>query len=170
MAHRFFVAPESIRDNRVAFNAAQAHQLRAVLRMKPGARIVVLDNRETEYDVVLDQVSPAGVGGEIVARRAAQGEPRTQIVLYQGLLKADKFEWVLQKGTEIGISEFVPVVTERSIARQVGRQKFARWHQIVAEAAEQAGRGKIPTLQPLQSFEQALLSAQKRGGTFLMPF
>jgi 16S rRNA (uracil1498-N3)-methyltransferase len=164
MPHRFFVTPSALNDGGVQFTDAQAHQLRDVLRMRVGQEIVVLDNAGKQARVVLSEISRAGVRGEIVEMTPAQGEPRTQIVLYQALLKGDKMEWVLQKGTEVGITAFAPIKNARAIADAVSKQKYARWTQIVTEAAEQAGRGKIPQLESLQTFDAALASAQTRGG------
>lgn len=170
MAHRFFVAPDAIRGRAVTFPASQAHQLREVLRMQAGAEIWVLDNRGSEYRVRLEHVSKENVRGAVVEQRPARGEPQTEIVLYQALLKADKFEWVLQKGTEVGISEFVPVATERTVADRVSQSKLRRWTQIVTEAAEQAGRAKIPVLAPLRTWQEALADAAGRGGALIVPY
>lgn len=169
MPHRFFVSPASIQKGTVHFSSAQAHQLLDVLRMRGGDEILVLDNAGSEYRVVLNQMTRDAAEGTIQERRAAEGEPKTQIILHQALLKADKFEWVLQKGTEIGIAAFVPVVTERSV-QDAGKNKFARWHQIVTEAAEQAGRGKIPPLELHQPLPIALDAAASSGGLILMPW
>lgn len=170
MSHRFFVSPASLHQDQIRFDEPQAHQLRDVLRMRGGERIIVLDNAGSEYVVELTKVTPRQVCGQIIQQRRATGEPRTYLILYQALLKADKFEWVLQKGTEIGISEFVPVVSARSIGASVGRTKYARWMRIICEAAEQAGRGKLPLLHTPQPFPSALQTAHTRGGLLLMPW
>lgn len=167
MPHRFFVSPDSIQNGVVQFNIAQAHQLRDVLRMRAGEEIIVLDNAGNEYRVVLQHVMRDEARGDIVEKRAATGEPRTQIILYQALLKADKFEWVLQKGTELGIAAFSPLVSERSV-QDVGKNKFTRWSHIVSEAAEQAGRGKIPPLYGHQLLSHALRVAPQYGGLVLI--
>lgn len=169
MPHRFFVSPESIQHGKVQFSATQAHQLRDVLRMRGGETVLVLDNTGKEYSVVLNALTREGVQGEITETRAAAGEPRTQIILHQALLKADKFEWVLQKGTELGIAAFAPVVSERSV-QEVGKNKFARWTQIVTEAAEQAGRGKIPPLYAHQPLAHALQASKLKGALALVPW
>lgn len=167
--HRFFVSPATIQNRAVRFTSAHAHQLRDVLRMRTGDTVIVLDNAGNEYQVVLSRITRDEVAGEIVEHRAAVGEPRTQVILYPALLKADKFEWVLQKGTELGIAAFAPVLSERSI-QDVGAHKFTRWSQIVTEAAEQAGRGKIPPLYAPQSLGQALKTARLSGGLLLVPW
>lgn len=130
----------------------QAHQISRVLRLKAGDQIVVLDNAGWEYEVQLMAVSRYQIKGSIVARREAQGEPTVHLTLYMSLLKRDKFEWVLQKGTEVGISRFVPLVTQRSLMQTIDikQNKFSRWQRIIQEAAEQARRGRIPELwQPI---------------------
>lgn len=169
MPHRFFVSPAQINKDTVNFTPAQAHQLRHVLRMRPEDEILILDNTGTEYRVLLNDISRDAVQGKIIETRPARGEPRTQIILYQALLKSDKFEWVLQKGTEIGIAAFVPIVTARSLT-DVGKNKFARWNHIITEAAEQAGRGKIPPLHPHLPLAAALASAATHAGLLLMPW
>lgn len=167
--HRFFVSPDSIQNGTVRFNTAHAHQLRDVLRMRVYDIVVVLDNTGSEYRVVLKQLERTRVEGEIAERLQSTAEPRTQIILHQALLKADKFEWVLQKGTELGIAAFSPIVSERSV-RDVGKNKLARWTQIVTEAAEQSGRGKIPSLYAHQPLIQALQTSKASGALTLLPW
>lgn len=156
--HRFFVDPEILKGNRVVLPAPQAHQIRKVLRLRPGSPILVLDNSGMEYEVVLRQVDKQQVVGEAIAKRPCPNEPSVHLTLYQALMNRDKFEWVLQKGTEIGVSRFVPVVTQRSLVQDVDikASKQARWHKIITEAAEQSRRGCVPELHPPQTLAQAL--------------
>ena len=156
--HRFFVDPENFTGDRVILPAATAHQIRNVLRLRAGDAILVLDNSSAEYEVVLRQVDKQQVVGEALAKRPCPNEPSIHLTLYQALMKRDKFEWVLQKGTEIGVSQFVPLVTQRSLVQAVDikASKQARWHKIITEAAEQSHRGCIPDLQPPQTLAQAL--------------
>jgi 16S rRNA (uracil1498-N3)-methyltransferase len=156
--HRFFVDPQNFTDDRVVFPAETAHQIRNVLRLRVGSAVVVLDNSGAEYEGVLRQVDKQQVVGKLVAKRPSPNEPTVHLTLYQSLMKRDKFEWVLQKGTEIGVSQFVPVVTRRSLVQDVDLKanKQARWYKIITEAAEQSRRGRIPTLQPPQTLALAL--------------
>jgi len=157
--HRFFVTEESLRGQQVVFAAPQAHQIRNVLRMKPGEQVIVLDNTGCEYMVILTKISPQEVIGGVISKQQAQGEPHTQITLYQSLLAREKFEWVLQKCTEVGVTCFVPIVTERSIVRRQGavtQRKLSRWRRIVTEAAEQSGRGRIPQIKSPVNFADAI--------------
>lgn len=151
--HRFFIPPEDIFEAHITMSGEQAHQVSRVLRLKAGDQIEVLDNAGWEYEVRLMAVSRYQVTGSIIERREAQGEPAVHLSLYMSLLKRDKFEWVLQKGTEVGVSRFVPLVTQRSLVQDIDikQSKFDRWQKIIQEAAEQSRRGRIPVLgQPIR--------------------
>ena len=156
---RFFVVSENIQADRIVLTDQQAHQIRSVLRKKAGDHIIVLDNKGSEYEVVLEEIEDKTVTGLIIETRVVIAEPSVKITLYQSLLKSDKFEWVLQKCTEIGVSRFVPVVTERTLIRKpdaVRTEKLKRWHRIVTEAAEQSGRGIVPELSKAICLKEAL--------------
>ena len=154
--HRFFVPPSHIEGDRVSLTADAARQLARVLRARPGDDIVVLDDTGIEYAVTLDSVSARRASGVITDRYAGEGETRLAITLYQGLMKADRFEYVLQKGTELGISRFVPIISERTVARNViSANRLERWRKIMREAAEQSGRCKLPIIADTLAFTDA---------------
>ena len=155
--HRFFVF--TIQNNRVTFSDEQAHQMRQVLRMGVGDRVVALvDGTGWEYEAELVQVDKRGVTAVIRQKRPITTEPTAHLTLYQCLLKRDNFEWVLQKGTEIGVSRFVPLLSERTVAHPP--KKLVRWQRIVTEAAEQSGRGCIPEISPPVKLADVLASWQ----------
>lgn len=157
--HRFFIPPAWIRGETVLLADDVAHQLRHVLRLRPGARIVVLDDRGWEYEVELLAVEHKAARGTICERRPASGEPSVQVTLAQALLKKDNFEWVLQKGTEIGVTRFVPLITARTVAagdEGVSPAKRERWARIVREAAEQSRRGALPPIEVPLTLSAAL--------------
>ncbi|NCF64576.1 MAG: 16S rRNA (uracil(1498)-N(3))-methyltransferase [Chloroflexi bacterium] len=160
--HRFFVNRNQIRGEKVILSGSQARQAHSVLRLRKGDCIRILDNQGWQYEVQFLTVNPQQATGRILTKSEASGEPAARLTLYQSLLKQDKFEWILQKGTELGVLSFVPLVTERTIVRptKLKQNKMARWQRIIREAAEQAGRGRIPTLsQPVQ-FVDALVETQ----------
>lgn len=157
--NRFFVSSEAISDRLVRLTQAQSHQLCHVLRLKRGDPVLVLDNLGWEYDVLLERVDAQEAFGVVVHRRRASGEPKAVLTLFQSLLAREKFEWVLQKGTELGVSRFVPMLTRRGLVRTrqgVKKEKLERWRRILREAAEQCGRGRIPVLEGLVPLRPAL--------------
>jgi 16S rRNA (uracil1498-N3)-methyltransferase len=163
---RFFVRPVQIENRQVTFTPEQSRQIASVLRMRPGERVVVLDNAGWLYDVELAGVSPAVTVGAVHARALAPGEPRTKVTLYPALIKADKLEVVFQKCTELGVSAFVPIVTRRTVLEaSISEGKRTRWERIIAEAAEQSERGRLPQLFDATLFDQAVETA--RGRSFI---
>lgn len=166
---RFFVPPESFASGRVTLRGAHAHQLRHVLRLRPGERVILLDNSGLEYEVLLDALSPDECAAHVVAQRPSPNEPRLRLTLYAALLKHDKFEWLLQKGVELGVAAFQPLVTERCVAGEVGSSRLERWQRIVVEAAEQSERGLIPALAPAQPFSVSVAQAAA-AGLSLIPY
>ena len=156
--HRFFVRPENLRANEVVLGEQQAHQICNVLRLKEAERIVVLDNLGDEFEVELAVVAGNRVLGRIVKRRQNCNEPDVKICLFQSMLKRDKFEFVLQKCTEVGVAEFVPVVCERSVVqdKNIKAGKLQRWRKIITEAAEQSHRGRVPGLGEPIDFAEAI--------------
>jgi 16S rRNA (uracil1498-N3)-methyltransferase len=171
MAHRFFISPQWINPPTVRLHGQTARQIKTVLRMKRGDSIIVLDNSGLEWQVTLTNVSQDIVEGQIVAEQPAQGEPSLQLTLCQATLKGQKFEWVLQKGTELGVFCFVPIVCERSVVHKLDTlaKKHARWQQVIREAAEQSRRGKLPHLEQAMSLAEAIQHAQSTP-LLLMPW
>lgn len=160
--HRFFVLPEVLAGDEVALPADVAHQMARVLRLRPGEHIRLLDDTGWQAEAELLAVASRSARARILRRTLATTEPRLQVVLYQALLKGDHFELVLQKGTEIGVSAFVPVLTAHSVVGHVAEAdspKGERWRRIIREAAEQSGRGRLPRLLPGMLFEHALARA-----------
>ncbi len=155
---RFFAGQENLWEEEVVLEGQQAHQICNVLRKKVGEHIIVLDNHGFEYEIELKTIGKEKITGQIKEKRTAGGEPNVKITLYQSLLSREKFEWVLQKCTEVGVKRFVPIVTERSIVRQelIKANKIGRWRQIIQEAAEQSARGRMPELEKAASFEEAI--------------
>jgi 16S rRNA (uracil1498-N3)-methyltransferase len=153
--NRFFVPASSFEGDLVRLSREQAHQVRQVLRLGPGDTVVVLDDRGTEYKLTLTAVGQKETVGRVTSKRDATGEPKAQLTLFQSLLIREKFEWVLQKATEIGVAQIVPVLTARGLVRtkQIEENRLDRWRRIVTEAAEQAHRGRIPGIEPVIPFD-----------------
>ena len=166
--HRFFVDPGCINEGHAVVDGAVARQVSQVLRIRAGESIALMDGSGRECVVLLSSVSPSRLEGGVVSETFLSGEPGVSVTLYQGTLKGEKLEMVLQKGTELGISTFVPVVCRRSVSRAAaGRSdaRLRRWQSIVREAAEQSGRTRVPVVEAPVSLSEALKSA--RGVTLM---
>jgi 16S rRNA (uracil1498-N3)-methyltransferase len=142
----FFVPPASIRDTEVVLTDPDIiHQLSRVLRVQEGEKIVLLDNSGAEFEVKINEINKNEIRGKILSQKQNQAEPAIQITLFQALTKSpDRFEQVVQHGTEVGITKFVPIITERTEAQSL--RKPERLQRIIREAAEQSERGIVPEL------------------------
>lgn len=167
---RFFVPPEWLEGEPVTLRGEVYHRLSRVLRLSPGDEITLLDNSGWESTVRLLDMGPKQGTGEVVQRRVCAGEPDTKVSLYQAVLKGNRFEFTLQKGTELGLVEFVPVITDRCVVGDLdaATRKERRWKKILREAAEQSGRGRIPQLRPALIFPRACERVRRTGGLSLI--
>jgi 16S rRNA (uracil1498-N3)-methyltransferase len=163
VVHRFFVPADSFQGEQVLLPDPAAHQVRNVLRLQPGDTVAVFDGGGWEWEIRLIEVSRAGVSGQALGKRPNRAEPRLALTLYQCLLKKDNFEWVLQKGTELGVSRFVPAISRRTVKRgsDRGTAQGTRWQRIVTEAAEQSGRGIVPAIDAPLDFAQAVVESAR---------
>jgi 16S rRNA (uracil1498-N3)-methyltransferase len=156
--HRFFVPAAALAGNEAVLQEKQAHQISNVLRLRTGERISLFDDSGWEYLVRLVRVNSSECSGEIVERRLADNEPRVKITICQALLKGSKFDLIVQKGTEMGVAGFVPVLCARSVMgdiHQASEKKAERWRRIAIEAAEQSGRSRLPMIHPGTLFARA---------------
>lgn len=160
--HRFFVGELALRGMDagavLSLPEAVARQMRSVLRLAIGEQVILFDNSGDELVATIATTSRAGVDVQIVERRAGEKEPAVRIILCQGLLKSARFEWALEKGTELGVTTFVPVLCRRSMAglEDAGPAKIQRWQRIMQEAAEQCGRARVPELLTIRPLMHAL--------------
>src|SRR6202165_1584801 len=158
--HRFFVSPELLRqtDDPISLPKDLAHQVRDVLHLQPGEQLILLDNSGDEVVASIVATGKTGVDVRLLERRAGKSESNVRIILCQGLLKSARFEWILEKGTELGVAVFAPMLCRRSTSglEDAGPGKLQRWQRILQEAAEQCGRARIPELRPICPFTQAL--------------
>jgi 16S rRNA (uracil1498-N3)-methyltransferase len=148
-----------------------AHQTRDVLRLGPGDTLRLLDGAGGEYTATLLAVERKHVVVRLGEREEGRAEPPVRIVLCQGMLKAAKYEMVLQKCTELGVAAFVPLLTERAVAamNEASESKRLRWRKIVTEAVEQCGGARLPELEAPQPLMHALASLPA-GAIALIPW
>ena len=142
----------------LALPADLVKHLRSVLRLGAGDAIQLLDGRGGLASARLLQLEPGAATAEILAVERAPA-PELQLALIQGLPKGDKLDWVLQKGTELGIGEFILAPMARSVGKLKAERKggkLERWQKIVAEAARQCGQPFLPQLQLAGGYAEAL--------------
>lgn len=170
--HRFFLPASSFSATEVHFPESVSRQIVQVLRLKVETEVTVLDGSGQEYAVRLTSVDAHLCVGVIESNQPCLNEPETQIDLYLCLTQREKFEWILQKCTELGVSRFVPVISSRSLVQEEKDfvKKLERWQKIIQEAAEQSHRARVPGIVPPLHFREALQQAAAEGGCRLIPW
>lgn len=153
--HRFFVAPDELELTQSIWvnDLRLKNQWLKVLRYRQGDQLVLFDGIRTERLYKIAEIEPNGGLRLELVTEFERKLPDRQIYLFFSLLKKDKNEWVLQKCTELGVTNFVPILADRS--EKTGFNK-ERAEKIVIEAAEQCGRSDIPDIREPITLDNAL--------------
>jgi len=157
---RFFVRQERVTQNQISIIGDDAHHIARSLRMAVGEKITVCDMQGNEYDCEIASFDEdREVIATIISKKEASNEPACCVTLFQALPKGDKFDTIIQKAVECGVSKIVPFQSERCVVRikdEAESRKTQRRQRISAEAAKQCGRSVIPDVIDSVTFAQAL--------------
>jgi 16S rRNA (uracil1498-N3)-methyltransferase len=151
---RVAIASHQVLDQRVALTAEQQHYLTRVLRLRGGDRFIAMDDQGSSWVVELGQsLSEAVVVDQLVQEETV--ELPLAVVLLVALPKGNGMDEVVRQATELGVSQIVPVLSDRTLLNP-SAHKLERWQRIAQEAAEQSERQVVPEVAAPLSFEQAL--------------
>lgn len=156
---RFFVEQLHDGENTVCITGKELHHLKDVLRLKKGEHVVVFDGRGREFLGSIENVSKGEACITIEKKIEVSRESPFEIILGQGIVKAEKMDLIIQKATELGVSRIIPFITPRVVSKLTGQQvtkKNQRWQNIALEAAKQCGRSIIPKVGELKTFGEVL--------------
>ena len=173
--HRFFAPPGHILASAIFLDPEESHHLVRVLRLLPGAIVYSFDGNGSEYECEVTRASKDRAELNIRARLSNEVESPLQLTLGQSLVKGDKFDWIVQKATELGVTRVVPLLTEHSEFKKAeGRElRLQRWRRIALEATKQCGRRQLIEIGEILSFEQfcatntdelRLIFSERKGG------
>lgn len=150
---KFFTDKNLISDKSLTIKGEDVAHISRVLRMKPGEEITVCDGEGNDYSAKIAEITKEEVVADIISVNKCEAEPSVKITLYQALPKQGKMEYIIQKNTELGVCEFVPVYTKRCVVKPT--DKTARWQKVAFEAAKQCGRGIIPKVRDTINIKEA---------------
>ena len=162
--HRFFAEPGQIGEKEIVITGADVNHIRNVLRMRTGEEVLIADGRGAEYRCKLTDLSENEVRAQILWKLDGNAELASAVTLFQGLPKSDKMDLIVQKCVELGVDRIVPVSTKRAVVKLDAKKeetRLKRWNTISESAAKQSGRGVIPEVSGVMSFEKALEEAKK---------
>lgn len=147
---RFLLEPERW-GQEASLIGAEAHHCARVMRAAPGDRIEVFDGAGRGAEATIVTVSKQEVRLTI-SKECWEDEPAVRVVLAIAALKGKAMDWTIQKAVELGVSEIVPIVTERSIARGEG----GGWSRTALEACKQCGRWRLPPVRGIEPLDRFL--------------
>lgn len=151
---KFFVKENQINNDKIEIIDEDVNHIKNVLRLSIGEKIKICDSdNKVNYICEISEISKQNVICNILEKAQNEAEGNVELCIYQGLPKADKMELIIQKGTELGVSSFIPVAMKRSIVKLDGKdeiKKNERWQKIAEVAAKQCGRDLIPEVKHVQ--------------------
>jgi 16S rRNA (uracil1498-N3)-methyltransferase len=159
---RVFVSPADWFDDFIIVRGEQGHHLRNVLRARAGDVFELIDGRGRWARAVVETLSTLGeVSCRIREQELTPPPDPARLVLLQALIRFEKFEWILEKATELGVTRMVPVVTTHTEAkwRDITRARSERWQKILIESIKQCRRLHLPALANPSLFARAISEA-----------
>lgn len=157
--HKFFVDESQIEEMNIKIINKDVKHIKDVLRLKLNSNIIISSNN-INYLCEIMHIEKHEIISRIISKDEGISEPQIEIILYQGLSKGSKMDLILQKGTEVGVKDFYPVATYRSIVKinelKKEQGKLDRWNLITEEAAKQSKRDYIPKVNGILNFDDMI--------------
>lgn len=169
--HRFIVQSGLERGKEALLSPEEAAHASRVLRLRPGEEIELMDGAGRLFAAELTSVSREAVSARVKEELPSR-ESEIEVTLLQGLPKAEKMDWVVQKATELGVARMIPVRMERCVVKldeKDAQKRRDRLQRIAAEAAKQCGRARTPVVEAAMDFSRALKEIDPQG-LFIMPW
>ena len=160
----FFADPSCVDGEQIRLAGSDVNHMKNVLRMKPGEEVWVSDGEGMDYFCSVEGYEEKEAVLRVVKKEVSQTELASRLILFQGLPKGDKMEWIVQKAVELGAYSVVPVSTRRCVVKldnKKAEKKVSRWQQIAESAAKQSKRMLIPEIHEVMTYKQALEFAKQ---------
>ena len=152
----YYIPPDAKTGDTFQITGDELHHLSRVKRKRNGDIIWAVDGQGSAYEAQLLSITKQEALCRILSTRRRLGEALTEITIAQSVIKGERFEWFLEKATEIGVTRFIPMLTERTLAKASG-QKINRWKRIVLSAMKQCGRSVLPEITDVLPFEKVIV-------------
>ncbi len=153
--HRFIGAYDLSKKGVEISDQKTIKQIRSVLRLEEGSKIILSDGKGLEAEVQLTSITSSSIVSRVLKTTKIENAGR-QVSLYMAILKKENFELAVQKAVECGVQNIIPVITERTVKTGLNTERLEK---IILEASEQCGQNIMPTLSPIMNFNDALIRA-----------
>lgn len=160
--HRFYALQSQISDSQITLDGDESHHLARVLRLREGAQVFVFDGEGSEWECQITSIGKRETELTITRQLLDSVESPLHLTLAQALIKGDKFDLVVQKATELGVTRIVPLLTDHSDIRRAeerAEHRLQRWRRISMEAVKQCGRRRLVEIAEPISFPHFCESA-----------
>lgn len=162
---RFFTARENISETQLVIDNDDVNHISRVLRLGAGDTIAVCDGRGLDYKAEIETIEDKKIICKILEKTKSASEPDVKVTLFQGLPKASKMDYIIQKTTELGITRIVPCALSRCVVKLENKKaeakKTERWQKVAEAAAKQSGRGIIPEIAMPVTLDAAIEEMKK---------
>ncbi|MFA9424504.1 MAG: 16S rRNA (uracil(1498)-N(3))-methyltransferase [Sedimentibacter sp.] len=170
---RYFCSNDSIINNRVNVIGGDARHLKIILRAQAGDEISIVTD-SNEYKAEIKQINKDDIVCEIVEEIETNNESYINITLCQGIPKLTKMETIIQQNVELGIKNFIPLITERTVVKLTDKdreqKKLDRWQKIAKESAKQSKRNIIPTVEGLTTVKELVARLKNEDAQVIVPY
>ena len=161
--NHFFAPDGNGESGELMIRGGDVRHITRVLRMKEKDRMIVSDGRDRDYLCEIAETGPDFVRLRVISDTLPSAEPSRQILLFQGLPKADKMDLIIQKSVELGVCGLIPTEMERCVMQLDGAKKEKRrerWQKLSESASKQSGRSIVPDVRAVRSWKEALALAK----------
>ncbi len=166
----FYVNPKDIKDKSFVIENEQFHYLSAVRRFSVGDEINIFDGLGNSYKARIDNIGKKSMQGTILSSKTLV-LPETKISLYTAIPKGERFDWLIEKASEIGVSKIVPIIYVRSVVKELSENKLERYKKISISASSQSWRADImPIEKPVKFNEIAEKISGKENTLNVLPW
>ncbi len=154
--HTFYVPASQIFNNIATITGSEHHHLRNVLRTKSGEIVRIIDGEGNVYTAQILEAHDSRTSSESrILSHEFHADVSPKLILFQGLPKSDKMELILQKTTELGVTQIVPLHSEYALQKP-SENRYERWHRVLISATKQSERAWLPELSRAQEFNASL--------------
>jgi 16S rRNA (uracil1498-N3)-methyltransferase len=164
----FVVRPEDVGAETLVLRGGEAHHLIEVRRQRVGDQVEVIDGAGGFFAVAIEALETDRAVCRILQRWRERGESRVRLCLAPALVKGERFDYVVEKATEIGVDGFAPLVAARGVVRHGSEVRMERWRRLVQAAAKQCGRSRLPPVRPPAPLAAVLEWMNQDGRVVLM--
>ncbi len=160
---RFLIEPVRIHAGRMRLTGSEAHHIRHVLRLALGDQVLLMDGQGGEFRSRIVRIQDLGVDLEVIDEQSTVAESKLTLTVGLGILKSNRMDLVIQKGTELGLSALIPLRTERTVVRldtERAARRVERWREISRQAMKQCRRGRPVDIRPVTDLDNFLSMAR----------